>query len=415
MQASDPYDFDRVWPSEGTDSIKWEFISTPKGPVPWDRTSARHGDARVLPMWVADMDFAVAPEVAAAIQARAAHPVFGYAGIGDDYRSVVANWQRQRNGWEVDPEWIVPIPGIVPAMNLIVRRFTNPGDGVIVQRPVYHPFSFAVNNNGRDLRSASLKFEDGRYRMDLDALEREASDPNVKLALLCSPHNPVGRVWSMQELADFARICARNKVLVFADEIHCDLTLPGHKFVPYGTVDVAQEQPHIVGTAASKAFNLAGLKSANLIIFDPALRTEMQAEIRATGLLGMNPFGIAGTRAAYQHGEPWLDAALDYIAANVSYLRTFLGAHLPQIALIEPEGTYLAWMDMRALGLSQEDLGVMLMERARLYLDEGHIFGPEGAGFARINVACPRNTLELALTRLRAAVESVPTSAPPGA
>ena len=415
MQPSNPYDFDRVWPSEGTDSIKWEFKSSPNGPMPWDGANARHGDARVLPMWVADMDFAVAPEIAQALQTRAAHPVYGYAGVGDDYRNVVANWQRERNGWSVDPDWVVPIPGIVPAMNLIVRRFTNRGDGVIVQRPVYHPFSFAVNNTGRDLRSPSLKYEDGHYRMDLEALEREASDPNVKLALLCSPHNPVGRVWTAAELADYSRICARNNVLVFADEIHCDLTLPGHQFVPYGTVDAVKGTPYIAGTAASKAFNLAGLKSANLIIEDPELRTEMQAEIRATGLLGMNPFGIVATRAAYQHGGPWLDAALDYIAANVTYLRTFLKEHLPQIQLIEPEGTYLAWMDMRALGLSQEALGELLMERARLYLDEGHIFGPEGAGFARINVACPRSTLELALTRLRDAIESLPVSASPEA
>jgi cysteine-S-conjugate beta-lyase len=415
MQSSDPYDFDRLWPSEGTDSIKWEFVSTPNGPQPWDRARASQGDARVLPMWVADMDFAVAPEISEAMKARAAHPVYGYAGVGDDYRAVVANWQHERNGWLVDPEWVVPIPGIVPAMNLIVRRFTNPGDGVIVQRPVYHPFSFAVNNNGRDLRSASLKFEDGCYRMDLEALEREASDPNVKLALLCSPHNPVGRVWSARELADFSHICARNNVLVFADEIHCDLTLPGYEFVPYGTVDAVQGTAHIVGTAASKAFNLAGLKSANLIISEPALRTQMQAEIRATGLMGMNPFGIVATRAAYQHGGPWLDAALDYIAANVTYLRTFLRERLPRIQLIEPQGTYLAWMDMRALGLSQGELGELLMERARLYLDEGHIFGPEGVGFARINVACPRSILELALARLQAAVETLPASSSPAA
>ncbi len=406
------YDFDRVWSREGTDSIKWDFIVKPSGIEPWDRTRESLGEARVLPLWVADMDFAVAPEIAKAVQARAAHPFYGYSNIAGDYREVVARWQLERNGWRIDPEWVVPIPGIVPAMNLIVRRFTQRGDGVLVQRPVYHPFSFAADNNGRELRSASLVFKDGRYQMDFDALERIAAQPSTKVALLCSPHNPVGRVWQADELARFARICADHDVLVFPDEIHCDLTLPGHQFVPYGTLESPQATPHIVGTAASKAFNLAGLKTANLIIADPDLRTEMLAEIRAPGLMGMTPFGIVATRAAYEHGAAWLNAALAYIADNVTYLRDYLAEHLPQIELIEPEGTYLAWLDMRALGLSQDALGELLMERARLYLDEGHIFGPEGAGYARNNVACPRALLEQALARLRDAVAELPAGAP---
>ena len=271
---------------------------------------------------------------------------------------------------------------------------------------VYHPFSYAAVNNGREVVNSALRLRDGRYEMDFEDLERKASDPRVKVALLCSPHNPVGRVWEAEELRQYAEICARHDVLVFADEIHSDLLMPGVEFVPFAAIDAARKCRFMVGTAASKSFNLAGLKTANLIISDAELRAEMAAEVRACGLLGMNPFGVVATEAAYTHGDAWLDAATRYIADNVVHLTQVLAHELPELVVIPLEGTYLVWVDMRALRLDSEALGELLLKRARLYLDEGHIFGPEGEGFVRINVACPRSILDQALHRLRTAIRA---------
>ena len=399
------YDFDTVWNREGTNSVKWEFIVRESGIEQWDAANASKGDERILPMWVADMDFAVAPAIAEAIQQRATHSIYGYAQITNSYRDAVRHWQRSRNNWEVEREWIQTVPGIVPAMNLVVRRFTNPGDGVLLQRPVYHPFSHAAENNGREVVSASLQqAADGNYVMDYDDLERKARNPKVKVALLCSPHNPVGRVWTADELGQFADICTRNGVMVFADEIHSDLIMPGEAFMTYANVPAAHQAPFMVATAPSKSFNLAGLKTANMIIPDADLRAEFAAEVRATGLMGVNPFGIVATEAAYRHGHEWLDEANAYIAANLEFMTAYAAEHMPQIRVVKPQGTYLVWLDMRALGYSTEGLGDLLMNKARLYLDEGQIFGPEGEGFARINIACPRTLLELALDQLRSAL-----------
>lgn len=404
MTAKTMYDFDQQLDHRGSNSIKWEYTVRNQVIRYWDGTSPEHGEERVLPMWVADMDFAVAPEIAAAIQERAAHPVYGYANVPPGYRELVAAWQRQRNGWDVNPEWVLPVPGIVPAMHLFVRRFTQPGDGVLIQRPVYHPFSFAAVNNGREVVNSSLRLVDGVYSMDFDDLERKASDPRVKVALLCSPHNPVGRVWTAEELSQYAEICARNDVLVFADEIHGDLIMPGIDFVPYASLDAAHQGPFMVGTATSKSFNLAGLKTANLVISDTHLHAEMAAEVRSCGLLGMNPFGVAATMAAYEHGEPWLDAAVSYIAENFAYVDDYLKQQLPEVSMIDAQGTYLCWLDFSALGLDTQELADLLLKKARLYLDEGQIFGSEGEGFARVNVACPRSVLVEAMQRLRRAI-----------
>jgi cysteine-S-conjugate beta-lyase len=394
------YDFDTLLDRAGTNSVKWQFVKGADGMEFWDATDARHGDQQVLPMWVADMDFQVAPEVAAAIRDRAAHTVFGYAQPSPTYRPTVCEWQRKRNNWQVAEHWVTPVPGIVPAMHLFVRRFTDPGDSVLIQRPVYHPFTFAAENNGRNVVSSALKWDGNHYVMDYDDLAQKAADPRVKVALLCSPHNPVGRVWTAEELNRYAEICAANDVTVFADEIHSDLIMPGNHFVAYGTVEKAKLAPYIVGTAPSKSFNLAGLKTGNLIIADAELQAEFLVEQRACGLMGTNPFGIVALEAAYNHGEPWLEAAIQYIAANVRHLDARLQKELPAVSVVEPQGTYLVWLDMRKLGLDGPALGEMLMNKARLYLDEGQIFGPEGEGYARINVACPRRIMDLAIDRL---------------
>ena len=395
-----PYDFDTLLDRAGTNSIKWQFRKTPDGMQFWDQTDAHHGEQRVLPMWVADMDFQVAPEIADAIQKRAAHAVFGYAQPGPGYREAIQGWQQRRNDWSIELEWINPVPGIVPAMNLFVKRFTEPGDGVLIQRPVYHPFTFAAEYNNRRVVNSALAWDGERYVMDYEDLARKASDPDVKVALLCNPHNPVGRVWSREELNQYAAICAEHDVMVFADEVHSDLIMPGNRFVAYGTVENAWQKPFLVGTAPSKTFNLAGLKTGNMIIPDADVRAEFATEQRAAGLLGINPFGVVALEAAYNQCEPWLTEAIAYIAANMRHLEARILAELPKLKIIQAEGTYLAWIDMRALGLNGEQVESLLLDKARLFLDEGHIFGPEGEGYARINVACSRTLLDEAIDRL---------------
>lgn len=362
-------------------------------------------DEDVIPMWVADMDFRAPDAVVAAVKKRAEHGVYGYSRPTRRYYDAVAHWMRERHGWAIENEWILTTPGIVSALHLIVRRFTRRGEKVLIQPPVYHPFRYAIESNQRLVAANPLQLTDGRYRMDLDHLEAVASDPQVRLAILCSPHNPGGRLWSAQELNAFAEICARHEVLVVADEIHGDLVMPGHRFTAYGTVrDLAQDRC-IVCTAPSKTFNLAGMQASNVIIADPAVREALYDETRATGLFTLNPFGIVACEAAYREGGPWLDEMLAYVGANVDYLQDYLARRLPAVQAMRPEATYLVWLDFRALKLGADVLGERMMETARLYLDEGRIFGQPGEEFMRINVACPRSILTEALERLCAAFE----------
>ena len=400
-------DFDAEWDHRGLGSLKWEFIVRDGEPQPWDRTDPDLGEDRVLPMWVADMDFRVAEPIIAALQHRVESGIYGYAGKTPGYLSAVADWVQRRHGWFVDQDWIVPTVGIVPALHLIVRQFTEPGDGVLIQRPVYHPFSFAIINNDRQVVCNPLELDGDHYQINFDDLETKAKASNVKLAILCNPHNPVGRVWSKDELSRFAEICHHHDVMVVSDEIHGDLILPGHHLTSYGLLDSEETEKSIVCTAASKTFNLAGLKTSNLIIRDPEIRTSMKKEIRNTGLWGLSPLGLAATQAAYEAGEPWLEEVIQYIASNHEFLASYIEKYIPALRVIPPQATYLAWIDCRNLGLDENALSQLMMKDARVYLDDGHIFGPEGAGFIRLNLACPRSILEQALDRIRKAVESV--------
>jgi cystathionine beta-lyase len=402
----DDLDFDRWHDRKNTESIKWEFQVRDGQISPWDRTDADQGEERVLPMWVADMDFQVAKPIREAVQKRAAHGLYGYAYRSEDYLTSVAGWMSRRQGWHTDTTWIVPTPGVVPAIHLMVRRFTERGDKILIQRPVYHPFTYAAVNNDRVAVSNSLVLANGRYEMDFDDLREKTADPAVKLAVLCSPHSPVGRVWSMTELTQFAEICTQNDVLIVADEIHSDLIMPGVEFAAFGNLDDELLQNTIICTAPSKSFNLAGLQTSNLIIRNATLREGMQAELHATGLFTLNPFGLVATRAAYDESQYWLDKAIAYIDANLDLLETYIARHIPSLCLIRPQGTYLAWVDCRGVGLSTQALGSLMMDDAKVYLDEGHVFGVEGEGFMRFNVACPRSLLETALERIRTAVET---------
>lgn len=400
-------DFDSEIDREGTNSIKWEYHNHGGVSQPWDKASRRHGADRTLAMWVADMDFRCPEPVIQALRDRVEHGIFGYSNKTDSYFEAVTGWFARRQDWRIERDWIVSVPGVVPALNVVVRGFTQPGDRVIVQRPVYYPFFRVTNNNGAEVVSNGLVFENGSYRMDLEDLERKAADPKAKLLILCSPHNPMGKVWGADELRAVAEICARHGVLVVADEIHGDLLHPGVRFTPFATLGEAAANNCIVCTAPSKTFNLAGLHTSNIVIPNKAIRERYQQALAAQSLPGMSPFGIVATEAAYRDGEPWLDAVMQYVAGNARRMTEFLAAELPQFQVIQPEGTYLLWFDCRSLGLDQDALEDLMLNKAKIYFDEGYIFGPEGAGFERINIACPRPLLDEALVRMRDAVRAL--------
>ena len=397
-------DFEQEVDHYGVNSIKWEFMVDDRELKHWDLTDPDLGDQSILPMWVADMDFLAAPPIVEAVTRRAQRGLYGYASKTDSYLSAVCGWMARRKAWAVDPEWILMMPGVVTALHVIVRHFTAPGDKVLIQRPVYHPFTFSIENNQREVASSALRLTGDRYEMDFDDLAEKAADPAAKLAILCSPHNPVGRVWSREELTRYAEICSENGVRVIADELHSDLIMPGGQFVSYGTLDERFLKDVFVCTAPSKTFSLAGLQTSNIIVPDAELRDELRIELRALGLWGTNPFGLVGTEAAYNHGEPWLEQVIDYIWGNLEYLDNYLKSRLSSMKLIPIEGTYLAWIDCRGLGLDGAALNRLMMDDARVYVDGGHIFGPEGEGFVRVNVACRRQTLEQALARIERAV-----------
>ena len=304
-------DFEQEVDHYGVNSIKWEFVVGDDGLQHWDLTDPDLGDQSVLPMWIADMDFLAAPPIVEAVTERAQRGLYGYASKTDSYLSAVCGWMARRKAWTVDPKWILMMPGVVTALHVIVRHFTAPGDKVLIQRPVYHPFTFSIENNQREITSSALQLVGDRYEMDFEDLAEKAADPAVKLAILCSPHNPVGRVWSREELTRYAEICHTNGVRVIADELHSDLIMPGRQFVSYGTLDEQFLKDVFVCTAPSKTFSLAGLQTSNIIVPNTELREELRIELRALGLWGTNPFGLVGTEAAYNHGEAWLEQVID--------------------------------------------------------------------------------------------------------
>jgi cystathionine beta-lyase len=406
------FDFDQEIDRRGTHCTKWEFITQGDTVIFGDHADPKHGRDRLLPMWVADMDFRCAPAVIEALTARAQQGVFGYSHPCDSYYDAVISWVRRRYSWQIEQEWIVLTPGVVPAVNMAIQTFISPGEKVLVQRPVYYPFFSAIRLNGAEIVSNSLLYKDGRYVMDFDDLARKAADPDLKLAILCSPHNPVGRVWAPEELARFGQICLENDVLVVADEVHNDLIYSDQNFTSFATVDPRFPHKSITCIAASKSFNLAGLKVSNIIIPDEEQRRKFTNTILRHGLYGANAFGLVAVEAAYNYGEEWLEAVMVYVEDNYRFMADYIADHLPQLEVVRPEGTYLVWVDFRALGLDPEARKSMMMDVAKVYLDEGEMFGPEGEGFERFNIACPRSILAEALDRIRVMVERLEPSYP---
>lgn len=379
------YDFDQLIPRRGTNSVKWD----------------EEPAADILPMWVADMDFRTAPCVVEALRRRVEHGVYGYATVPESYYGAVTSWFARRHGWAPGADWILPVTGVIPALSAILRALTRPGDRVLVLTPVYNHFFIAIDNSGCSAAECELTYGDNRYTVDFDALKRRAADPAVKLMLLCNPHNPAGRVWTPEELRRIGDICLRRDILVVADEIHCELVMPGFRYTPFASLCEEFERRSVTCTSPSKAFNLAGLQVANIFAADAALRARIghSLQINETGEIG--PFAIEALIAAYDEGAEWLDALNEYLHGNYRFSREYFDRNLPQYPVLPLEGTYLVWVDCRASGLTSDELETKLLEEAKLRINPGAIYGEAGRDFIRLNIACPRKLLAEGLDRLR--------------
>lgn len=383
------YNFDEIIPRRGTNSYKWDSA----------------GDADVLPMWVADMDFRTAPPVVEALRKRVEHGIFGYVRVPDAYYAAVTNWFARRHDWQIEKEWIIYTTGVVPALSAVIKALTAPGDKVMVQTPVYNCFFSSIRNNGCGMIANPLIYRNGTYQIDFADLEQKAADPSVKVLLLCNPHNPAGRVWTKQELTRIGDICIRNNVWVVADEIHCELVFPGHTYIPFASISQEFLMHSVTCTSPSKAFNLAGLQIANIISADTDIRTKIDKAININEVCDVNPFGVEALMAAYNDGEEWLEELKQYLFANYNYLRVYFEEYLPEFPVATLEGTYLVWADCSVLNQSSDETVKTLLEKEKLWVNEGSLYGEAGEGFIRINIACPRQQLIEGLNRLRWALK----------
>lgn len=388
------YNFDEVINRQNTNAIKCEPSVLKE----------MFKSEEVLPMWVADMDFKCPEVIVNAILERAEHGIFGYSDVDDAYYDGFIDWNKRRNQWDINREWICYTPGIVPAVNYIIKAFCRTGDKVIIQNPVYYPFAQAIVNNGAQVVTNPLKREGNQYVMDYEDFEAKAKDPRVKLFILCSPHNPIGRVWRKEELEKIGEICLANDILVVSDEIHSDLIMSGHKHTPFASISKAFAENTITCMAPSKTFNIAGLQVSNIIIPNAQIRMAYQTILENNAIRHPNTFGIVAQKAAYSKGEEWLTEVLKYIEANMDDIEDFVKTRLPEITFIKPEATYLAWLDFSRLGMTPEALETWMQTEVKLALDEGYIFGEGGEGYERINVACPRSILKEALERIEKAI-----------
>ena len=383
------YNFDEIIPRRGTNSYKWDSA----------------GDADVLPMWVADMDFRTAPPVVEALRKRVEHGIFGYVRVPDAYYAAVTNWFARRHDWQIEKEWIIYTTGVVPALSAVIKALTAPGDKVMVQTPVYNCFFSSIRNNGCGMIANPLIYRNGTYQIDFADLEQKAADPSVKVLLLCNPHNPAGRVWTKQELTRIGDICIRNNVWVVADEIHCELVFPGHTYIPFASISQEFLMHSVTCTSPSNAFNLAGLQIANIISADTDIRTKIDKAININEVCDVNPFGVEALMAAYNDGEEWLEELKQYLFANYNYLRVYFEEYLPEFPVATLEGTYLVWADCSVLNQSSDETVKTLLEKEKLWVNEGSLYGEAGEGFIRINIACPRQQLIEGLNRLRRALK----------
>jgi cysteine-S-conjugate beta-lyase len=384
--------FDEVINRKNTGSVKWDTMK--EYGMPSD----------ILPLWVADMDFKAPVGVIKALSDRVGHGIFGYTLPTDSYYDAVINWMNRRHDWGVQKEWIIIVPGIVPAIHFAVQTYTKEGDGVLVQRPVYNPFTDAVVKNGRKLINSPLVLKGDRYEIDFEDFEKKIVDNGVKLFVLCSPHNPVGRVWTREELQGMGDICLKHNVLVVADEIHHDLIFKDKKHIPFASLGLKYSNICITCTSPSKTFNLAGLQISNIIIENKEILIRLNSYLESIALTMSNIFGMIGAEAAYNTGEEWLEELIDYIEVNKELVQKFMAEKFPSIKVLDSEATYLLWIDFRGLGMGKVELERFLAEDAKLWLTAGDTYGDEGFGFERMNLACPRSTIEKGLKQLEDAL-----------
>lgn len=396
------YDFDTVCDRKNTSCVKWDTVG------------ALFGSDDVIPMWVADMDFPIARPITDALIERARHECYGYTRAGESVVESVVDRMQRKFGWKIEPEWVVFTPGVIPALNVAIRAFTRPGDEIVLQEPVYYPFFPAVTNAGCQIANNGLILEDGRYVMDYDDLERKfaprvgmgASPGRVKALVLCNPQNPVGRLWNREEITRMGEIVIGNGGLVLSDEIHCEIRYPGITHTPFASISEEFAQNSIVFMAPSKSFNLAGLSSSSIIIPNKKLRDAFNATARGV-MPGPNVFGFIAMEAAYRYGDEWLEQFLDYLNGNLEFLLKYFEEKIPEIRVIRPEGTYLVWLDCRALDMEPMALRSFMREKAKVGFDDGFLFGAGAEGFQRMNIACPRVILEEALQRIERAVDTI--------
>lgn len=415
------YNFDKITNRKGTNCLKYDFAVE------------RGKPADVLPLWVADMDFPVSEEITKSLHAAVEHGIYGYSQPKDAYYNAVMNWMERNHNWKTEREWIVKTPGVVFALGAAVKAFTDPGDAILIQNPVYYPFTNIIRDNDRRVVDNTLVYHpvtertvvsattddaseqqihnvgtvSPAYQIDFEDFERKIEQEHVKLFILCNPHNPVGRVWTVEELQQLGEICLRHHVIVVSDEIHNDFVYPGYEHTVFANVDPRFAEFTVTCTAPSKTFNLAGLQISNIFIPNEKLRKAFQTEIDKTGYDEPNALGIVACEAAYRAGEDWLDQLRAYLLQNLNFLREYLQEKIPQIHLVEPEGTYLVWLDCSELGITGKELDQFIVDKAGLWLDGGSMFGPSGAAFQRVNIACPRATLQLALDKLKTAIDGL--------
>ena len=377
------YDFDTPINRRNTNSLKWDVAENE------------------LPMWVADMDFEAAPEIREAIGSRAAHGVFGYSVIPDEWYQAYIGWWQRRHGFTFEKDWLVFCTGVVPAISSVVRKLTTPAEKVLIQTPVYNIFFNSILNNGRQVLESSLKYENGRYEIDFDDLEQKLSDPQTSLMILCNPHNPVGKIWDRETLAKIGELCKKHNVVVLSDEIHCDLTDPGREYITFASVSEACRENSITCIAPTKAFNIAGLQTSAVMIPNAALRHKVWRALNTDEVAEPNAFAIDATIAAFTKGDAWIDELRQYVFDNKKTVEEFVKAEIPQISVVQSEATYLLWLDCSGVTVSAAELTKYIREKTGLYLSQGGQYGSCGESFLRLNIACPRSTLEDGLARLK--------------
>lgn len=387
-------DFDTVIDRTNTNCLKYDF-------------AARRGMPQgLLPMWVADMDFRTSSYIQEALTEQVQHGIFGYSEMQEPYFEALHDWIKKHYDWEVSGRWLIKTPGVVFALAMAVKAYTEPGDGVLIQLPVYYPFREVIEDNRRRVVSNTLVYEDGRYHIDFEDFEQKIISEKIKLFFLCNPHNPVGRVWTKEELTKMGDICVKHHVTVVSDEIHADFVWNGRHQV-FANLKKEFADITITCMAPSKTFNIAGLQLSNIFISDPKKKAAFRKQVDAAGYSQLNVMGLVAAYSAYRFGEEWYQAMFSYVKENIAFTKAYIEQQIPQVHLIEPEGTYLVWLDFKMLGLSNQQLEDLIIKKAKLWLDSGSIFGESGQGFQRINVACPRRTLEEALRRIRDAVNTL--------